>query len=410
MRATALTLIVATMITPSLPAAAAPPKPVLYEAGSGTNKISLPDPLVSANGKPVTTAAEWQQQRRPEILELFKSEVYGRNPIGRPGSLKFTVEETVPDVMEGAATRKQVAISYRGPGGEGTIHLMLFTPNHVKPAPCFLLICNRSGTNIDISREIKSGFWPAEEMVRRGYAAAAFLNSEVDPDFDDGFTNGVHGIFDPMGGRAPDAWGTLAAWAWGASRVMDYLETDPAIDAKRVAVVGHSRGGKTALWAGASDDRFAMAVSNESGAGGANLARRRMPKTESVAAITKRFPYWFNANYRNYADNEDALPIDQHMLGALIAPRLLYVASAEGDVWADPQGEFISAREAGRVWRLFNLPGLVGADFPPVNTPLQEGRVGYHIRPGKHDLTLYDWQCYMDFADKYLKAKDVKSP
>jgi dienelactone hydrolase len=348
----------------------------------------------------------WRQTRRPEILELFRTHVYGRAPVGRPASLKFEVMESAKGVMGGAATRKQVRISYRGPGGEGAIKLVLFVPERAKPAPCFLLICNRGATNIDPTRAIKSAFWPAEQIVARGYAAAAFLNEDVDPDYHDGFTNGVHGIFDPPGvKRPPDAWGTIAAWAWGASRVMDYFETDPAIDAKRVAVIGHSRGGKTALWAGAEDERFAFVISNDSGCGGAALARRRQPKAETIQAINRSFPHWFCENYRRYNNREDDLPVDQHMLAALIAPRLLCIASASEDLWADPEGEFLCGLEASRVYRLFGLEGLKADRQPPPDSPRHEGSIGYHLRTGQHGLTEYDWKCYLDFADQHLKAK-----
>lgn len=366
--------------------------------------LRLPDPLILANGIRVTSSAMWRQERRPEILELFRTHVYGRMPVGRPDGLRFETLEQTRGVMQGAATRKQVRISYQGPGGQGAIKLVLFVPEQVKPAPCFLLICNRGPTNIDATRAIKSPFWPAEQIIARGYAAAAFLNADVDPDFHDGFTNGVHGIFDPPGvKRSPEAWGTIAAWAWGASRVMDYLVTDPDIDAQRVAVIGHSRGGKTALWAGAEDERFAFVISNDSGCGGAALARRRQPKAETLAAINRSFPHWFCENYQRYSGREDDLPVDQHMLAALIAPRLLSIASATEDLWADPEGEFLSGREASPVYRLFGKEGLQAERQPPPDTPLQEGSIGYHLRTGKHGLTEHDWKCYMDFADRRWK-------
>ena len=375
-------------------------------AALSASELRLPDPLTTAGGDKVTSAEMWRQTRRPEILELFRTHVYGRMPVGRPASLKFEVRETVRGVMDGAATRKQVKISYRGPGGEGAINLVLFTPAKVRRAPCFLLICNRGATNIDPTRVVKSGFWPAEQIVARGYAAAAFLNADVDPDRHDGFTNGVHGIFDSYGSqRPPDAWGTIAAWAWGASRVMDYLETDADIDARRVAVVGHSRGGKAALWAGAEDERFALVISNDSGCGGAALARRRQPKAETIQAINQKFPHWFCDNYRRYGGKEDDLPVDQHMLAALIAPRLLYIASATEDLWADPEGEFLCGVEASPVYRLFGLEGLNATRQPSPDTPVQEGAIGYHLRTGKHDLTEFDWKCYLDFADKHLAQR-----
>jgi len=369
------------------------------------SELRLPDPLTTASGAKVTSADAWRQTRRPEVLELFRTHVYGRAPIGRPGSLKFETVEPANGAMDGAAVRKQVKISYRGPGGEGAIRLVLFIPQRPKPAPCFLLICNRGATNIDPTRATKSPFWPAEQIVARGYAAAAFLNADVDPDRHDGFTNGAHGIFDPPGIRRPaDAWGTIAAWAWGASRVMDYLETDPGIDARRVAVIGHSRGGKTALWAGAEDERFAMVISNDSGCGGAALARRRQPKAETIRAINRAFPHWFCQNYHAYADREDDLPVDQHMLAALIAPRLLCIGSASEDLWADPEGEYLCGLEASPVYRLFGKRGLVSDGWPPPDSPRQDGSIGYHLRTGKHGLTEYDWRCYMDFADRHLKA------
>ena len=385
-----LVLLMATLVAASLPAA----------------ELRLPDPLIKTNGTPVTSVEMWRQTRRPEILELFRTHVYGRAPVGRPNSLKFETLECAQGVMDGTATRKQVKISYRGPGGEGAIQLVMFVPERVKPAPCFLLICNRGATNIDPSRAIKSPFWPAEQIVARGYAAAAFLNADVDPDRDDGFTNGVHGIFDPPRvPRPPDAWGTLAAWAWGASRVMDYLVTDPDLDARRVAVIGHSRGGKTALWAGAEDERFAFVISNDSGCGGAGLARRRQPQAETIAAITRTFPHWFCANYKQYADHEEALPVDQHLLAALIAPRLLYIASASADLWADPEGEFLCGVAASPVYRLFGLEGLKADRQPLPQSPLQTGAIGYHLRTGPHGLTEYDWKCYLDFADRHLRRK-----
>jgi hypothetical protein len=376
-----------------------------WSDADGADSFRLPDVLLATNGTRVTTAAMWNGLRRPEILELFRSHVYGRTPVRRPESLHFETLESTDGVMDGAATRKRVGISYRGPGGDGGINLLLFVPRQSRPAPCFLLICNRSVTNIDASRAFRSPFWPAEQIVSRGYAAAAFLNSDVDPDQHDGFTNGVHGIFDPPGKpRAGDAWGTIAAWAWGASRVLDYLETDPLIDSRRVAVIGHSRGGKTALWAGAEDERFAFVISNDSGNTGAMPARRRQPKAETVAIINRQFPHWFCENYRRYNDHEDQLPVDQHMLAALIAPRLLAIGSASQDLWADPEGEYLTAVHASPVYELLGVPGLKADRWPPPDSPRQDGRISYHVRSGRHNLTLQDWNYYMDFADRQMKA------
>jgi len=350
----------------------------------------------------VATAELWLSRRRPEILELFREHVYGRAPVGRPADQQFETTDIDPHAMDGRATRKLVTISFSGPGGAGAIRLVLFLPNDAATrAPCFLLVCHRGMGVIDPARERKLPFWPAEEIVARGCAAAAFSTDDVDPDGDDGFKDGVHGIFDPPGERRPDSWGTLAAWAWGASRVMDYLESDPAIDAARVAVVGHSRGGKTAMWAGAEDTRFALVISNDSGAGGAALARGM--RGERIRDSIRVFPYWYCENYRRYADRENELPVDQHMLAALIAPRLLYIASASQDHWADPRGEFLGAVHAEPVYALHGLRGLGGADMPPPGHPVGQS-IGYHVRSGEHDLTLTDWTWFLDFAGHKLKS------
>ena len=382
---------------------------LLTMTASASDDLSLPEPLTTSAGNKVTTDAQWQMTRRPEILELFRTYVYGRAPIGRPDSLRFDVKETNKRAMGGKATLKRVEIHIAGPGGKGMISPALFIPNEApKPVPGFVLICNRGRDNIDPTRKKKSPFWPAERIVERGYVAASFHNSDLDPDKHDGFKNGVHGIFDPKNAkRSPDAWGTIAAWAWGASRVMDYFETDKDIDEKRIGVVGHSRGGKTSLWCGAEDDRFALTISNDSGCTGAALARNK--KGERVKRINTSFPHWFCENYKKFNGNEDKLPIDQHELIALMAPRLVYVASASLDAWADPEGEFLACVHAGPVYRLFGLQGVGATDLPKAEQPLHTGHIGHHIRTGKHNLTEYDWDRYMDFADKHWK-RDQQSP
>jgi hypothetical protein len=363
---------------------------------------TLPDPLTSNSGRKIATAAEWTKVRRPEVLELFREHVYGRVP-ATPYQQSFKIVREDRAAMGGAATLKQVDITIASGGKSLVIHLSLFTPNHAsKPSPTFLLICNRSPDNIDPTREKKSEFWPAEEGIARGYAMAAFYNADVDPDLktDTAFQDGIHALLD-RGPRAPDAWGTLAAWAWGASRCMDYLVTDKAVARDQVAVIGHSRGGKTALWAAAEDERFAMACSNDSGCGGAALSRRKNKEKETVAIINRGFPHWFNQNFKTYSGREDALPIDQHMLIALIAPRPVAVHSASEDLWADPRGEFLSVVHARPVYQLFGKSALgPGAEMPPIGESIHGNGAHYYLREGKHNLTLLDWTAYWDFADK----------
>lgn len=369
---------------------------------SQTNFLeSLPDPLVMLNGERVNTVEEWIEKRRPEVLELFRRYVYGRVPIDRPQKLRFTILEQVDNPLKATAFCKQVEITFEGPGGAGCIHLLLFTPKSASsPRPCFLLINNRGRETLDPEDFQSTPFWPVERILARGYATAAFDVSDVDPDEDDDFHNGVHGIFDPpTRPRAEDAWGTISAWAWGASRAMDYLETDPLLAHDRIAVIGHSRGGKTALWCGAQDERFALAISNESGCTGAALARGTTGET--IRQINTAFPHWFCRAYRQFNDDPEHLLVDQHLLLALMAPRRVYVASAQEDAWADPQNEFLACVYAEPVYQLFGLPGLGIRQMPPVHTPQHSGYIGYHLRAGSHDLIEKDWDYFMDYTDAH---------
>jgi len=362
----------------------------------------LPDPLVSNDGKRVTTPAEWPA-RRAELVELFRHQVYGRAPVGRPEGMTITVTEAASGVMGGAADRRQLRLGWKGPGGDGGMNVVVFVPTkREKPVGCFLLICNRPPENIDPTREKKSPFWPAEQLIARGYAIAAFHNADVDPDKDDGFKNGVHGVFDAPGkARTDDAWGTIAAWAWGASRAIDALVDQPGIDASRIAVVGHSRGGKASLWCGAQDERVALTISNDSGCSGAAISRGK--EGERIAKINAGFPHWFATTYKQWNERENDMPFDQHELIASIAPRLAYVASASEDAWADPKAEFRSCIQAAPVWALFGQNGFTATAFPAPESPIHDGRIGYHLRTGKHDLTEYDWMRFADFADRNWK-------
>lgn len=359
----------------------------------------LPDVFTASSGKPVTSAGKWKRYRRQEVLELFRENVYGRVP-STQYTKEFKVINEDKNAMNGNATLKQTDITIISEGRSLVIHLTMFVPNKVKkPVPAFLLIDNRGPANTDPTRKVRSEFWPAEEVVARGYAIAVFYNADVDPDNFDDFKNGIHGLLDR--GRQADSWGTIAAWAWGASRCMDYFETDKDIDRKKVAVLGHSRGGKTALWAGAEDQRFALVISNESGCGGAALARRKYGETISV--INKSFPHWFCTSYRKYNNNEPEMPVDMHMLMALIAPRALYVASAADDLWADPRGSYLSLFNSLPVYNLLKIKSSLPHEMPPLNKPVISGKTGYHIRDGAHNMLLKDWNWFMDFADMVLK-------
>lgn len=349
-------------------------------------------------------AATLAAQASETARDWFFTNVYGRRPAAaETPDVSFSPIGEDKVMMSGKALRKRVSIAVKGPNGELSFPVTAFIPTGAKgPVPAFLLICNRSAErNLDPERQVKSPFWPAEEIVDRGFAAIAFYNGDVAPDFNTGNTRGVFAIYGRPGSFAADGWGTLSAWAWGASRVMDWIETEPLVDAKRVAVVGHSRGGKTALIAAVTDPRFAMACSNDSGCSGAKLNRMDLPQSESIAVITSRFSYWFCPNYIRWANRDKEVPHDQDEFLSLIAPRLLCVASATEDDWAGQRGEFEAARRASSAWRERGLPGLVGEAFPAPEAPLQDGCIGYHLRTGKHDLTSYDWACYMDFARRH---------
>ncbi len=356
----------------------------------------LPELLIAKDGRAITTSSDWENTRRPEVLNLFAESVYGEVP-DPPDSITFNLAALDTTALDGTSTMKQIDITVWKMNESLTIHLTLFLPNAArKPVPVFLLLNNRAPENMDPTRQVKSDFWPAEAVVGREYGIAGFQVSDLDPDHHEGFNNGIHGILDET--RTGESWGTLAAWAWGASRAMDYFERDRDIDAARVAVIGHSRGGKTALWAGASDPRFGLVISNNSGAGGAALSRRRFG--EKVARINSAFPHWFCENFKSYNDREDDLPVDQHMLLALIAPRPVYVASSNEDLWADPKGEYLSLYHAGEVYALYDLPVFTDSLPPGLDMPVQSGNMAYHIRSGKHDLTLFDWLQYMSVADR----------
>jgi hypothetical protein len=389
---------------------------------------SLPDPLVGQDGRPITSVDDWTQSRRPEVLRLFEQHVFGRPPEGT-AQLHWKQRSETKDAVGGKAWRREVTV-YLTPGESGPqMDLLIYTPvAATAPVPAFLgynfngnhaietdptlhitesWVRNNNDHGIDAnrateaSRGSEASRWDVPAIISRGYGLVTIYYGDVDPDFDDGFQNGVHATFGPTGLHRPgDAGGSIAAWAWGLSRALDVLEQDARIDARRVAVFGHSRLGKTSLWAGANDERFALVISNESGCGGAALSKRWFGET--VARINTSFPHWFCRNHRRYNDNESALPVDHHQLIALIAPRPVYVASAEEDRWADPRGEFLGLYHAGPVFRLLGREPLPSDMMPAANEPVHTD-VGYHVRSGPHDVTSYDWEQYLNFADRHLK-------
>lgn len=354
-------------------------------------KYSLPDPLVAADGSRVTRDT-WPQ-RRGEILELFRREVYGRPPVGRPQNMSFSLVETEPQALGGKATRKLIEIAFDTPhAGRYKFHVELHTPNGaLRPVPAVVLL-NFQGLRCPATPQV----------IDRGLAIAVLDRTELAADDPATFRDGIVNAYSGPGPLAGDAWHAFGAWAWGASRVLDYLQTDPAIDARRVAVTGFSRMAKTALWAGASDDRFAAVLPNESGCGGAAISRRRFGET--VARINTKFPHWFCENFQRYNNNEDSLPVDQHMLVALVAPRPVYVTSADEDLWSDPRGEFLGCLNADPVYRLLGVEGLATLHMPALEQPVITGRIGYHIRRGPHAFREYDWRQFLDFLDLHLPA------
>ncbi len=390
---------------------------------------TLPDPLVKEDGKRVRNVEEWRA-RREELLELFAREIYGRAPIGRLDTARAEVTSMDRGAVEGSATRKEITIRFGSDPDAPAMAVLMYVPNarNGEKVPAFLGLNFYGNHTVDgdagitlstawvpdqaigainnraseASRGSAAERWPVREIVRRGYAVVTVYCGDLCPDRSDGLAAGVNGWMAGVGTeeRATDAWGAIGVWAWGLSRVLDYLETDADVDATRVAVHGHSRLGKAALWAAAQDERFALAISNESGCGGAALSKRI--HGETVAKINARFPHWFAKNFRNYDEREAALPVDQHQLLALIAPRPLHVASAEEDDWADPRGEFLAVKAAEPVFRLFGLSGPETEDVPLLHSPTGDA-LRYHIRAGEHDITSYDWSAFLDFADRWLK-------
>lgn len=360
----------------------------------------LPDLLKTNLNKRVRNKKDWENIRRAEVLKLFEDNVYGQVP-RQFDSIKFSIINEDKTSMAGKAHLKEVAIQVFKDGKSATMNLVLFVPNDVPfPVPAFLLINNRSKDNMDPTRKIKSDFWPAETVIDSGYAVAAFHVGDLAPDDKDLFINGVLQLY-PVQLNADNGMRAIGAWGWGASRTMDYFERDPAIDAKRVVLVGHSRGGKASLWAAAQDQRFAICITNCSGNTGAALSRRQFG--ERISVINEAFPHWFNTNYKKFNNNENNLPVDQHMLIALIAPRPVYATNASEDLWADPTGTFLALKHAEPVYSLYDLKSMLPLQPPSVDQPIIHGPLAYHNRTGKHNLTLFDWTNFIKFAGYHFK-------
>jgi len=386
---------------------------------------NLPDPLVFNNGSRVLTREDWEK-RRSEIYNLFSNEIYGKIPEYH-GETKIETVSHKEKVLCGRATREEILLKIINEGKELDLLLLVYLPVSSKPVPVFLgynffgnqtiteepditltkgWVRNNESYHIlenkatEASRGKASLRWPIKEIISRGYGIVTLNYGDVAPDSDNVFKNGVHALLNQQ--RDSSSWGCISAWAWGLSRVMDYLETNSKIDKQKVIVMGHSRLGKTALWAGASDQRFAITISNNSGRVGAALTKRIFG--EPLEYMNRVVPHWFCDNFKKYVGKEALLPVDQHELIALIAPRPVYVASAENDLWADPKGEFLSCLNASPVYKFLGKEGFPALTVPPLNQPVI-GTIGYHIRPGDHNVTEYDWQRFMNFADFHFNNK-----
>lgn len=414
-----------------------PMEPANYDE-SRVPTYTLPDALLMADGTRVQRAEQWPQ-RRAELLALFARHQYGFTPVAEV-SVSGSVLAVDGDFLDGVATLKQVEVVLEHRGKTLRLGVLLILPNGntggaqntgaQRPVPAFLglnffgnhtvhadprirlhesWVANRAEFGIadnracDASRGVRAHRWPVADIVASGYALVTAYAGDIDPDFADGFHNGAHGLFADADFAVPAAqrWGTIAAWSWGLSRILDYITaSESAIDARRVIAIGHSRMGKAALWAAANDPRFAAVISNNSGCAGAALHRRRFG--ERVQHLNTNFPYWLNERAKAFSGREDDLPVDQHQLLALVAPRPVYVASAADDLWADPQGEFLSLKAAALVYRVFGIQDQLPDAFPEVPASFA-GPLGYHLRAGGHDLLREDWLHFLDFTQAWIR-------
>lgn len=350
------------------------------------------------------TRADWEGHRRGEVMASVLDNLYGRRPVERPSDLAFTVLSS-EDVYGGTALKKCVRATCSGPGGAMALNFTAWIPKRAEKVPAYVYLSPRVTKDCDDPDKGRRVYTlPAAYIVSRGYAVVAVNDYESAPDWDQSpatATNGVFRAFGPVDAhaRGTATWGILSAWAWGASRALDWLETEPRIDARRVAVCGLSRNGKAALVAGVTDERFALAISCCSGEGGAKLRHADCPGSETVRDILIAWR-WFAPKYAQWDGKDREMPLDQHWVLALMAPRLCYVSSATQDDWAGPKGEYAAAALASEAWRLYGKRGLVSDGFPAPDSPCHEGEIGYHLRTGGHALELSDWAHYLDFTDR----------
>jgi hypothetical protein len=372
---------------------------------------TLPDPLKLQNGQPVRDAETWYKIRRPEILKLYGDEIYGNVPAQAP-EVTWEVVGTNASAMDWLASEKELAFHVRGGSGATVFHVrVLYPAGHTERVPALLHLVFSDPARLSTATEPATTprfqyneLSAVKDILRRGYAYATVHYTEIEGDLASNNLTKVRALALAPGQAAPrsDEWGTISAWAWGLSRVLDYFETDPAVDATRVAVVGHSRLGKTALWAGASDPRFALVFSSCAGEMGSALARRDYG--EVVDDMAENFPWQFAGNFQKYDGHGNDLPVDAHLLIALNAPRPVFITGGTQDQWADPRGEYLAVIAAGPVYRLLGARDL-GTEIypPPIDTPLITGDLGFHYHTGGHIMSASDWKAFLDFADAHLK-------
>lgn len=379
----------------------------------------MPDPLVMMDGKRITSKDEWPA-RQAELKRLFEHYMYGQMPPA-PKEIKFTVDREDKEYFGGKATKREVTIHY-GPKGAPPIHLLMVVPNQKAPAPVVLGLnfCGnhtllddptialptvwmpnrcpgcKDNKATDAARGANAGKFPFEYAVSRGYGLATFYHGDIDPDVND-FDNGVHPFYREKDAKqGPHDWACIAAWAWGLSRAIDYLQKDESIDGERIVVYGHSRNGKTALLCGAMDERAAVVIPHQAGCGGSSPSRS--PVGEQLRDINSRFPHWFCGEFHKFNEQPERLPIDQNCLIALCAPRPVLLTNAIEDQWADPSGQFEALKSADKAYRFLGSPGLDAEKQPPLGQPVLS-HLGYYIREGKHSVTPEDWKVFLDFAD-----------